>query len=160
MTAVQKVSTFLWFDQDAEAAVRLYTSLLPNSRVLQTTRWQKGGPMPEGLLMTARFVLAGTEFMALNGGPMFRFTEAASLLVRCDSQREIDDLWSKLCDGGEPGQCGWLKDRFGLSWQIVPGALLEFFASKDQEAVQRMTAAMMQMQKLDVGKLVAAYQAR
>lgn len=160
MTAVQKVSTFLWFDQDAEAAVRLYTSLLPNSRVLQTTRWQKGGPKPEGLLMTARFELAGTEFMALNGGPMFRFSEATSLLVRCDSQREIDDLWGKLCEGGEPGQCGWLKDRYGLSWQIVPTAMLDLFASKDPAAIQRMTAVMMTMQKLDVGKLVAAYQGK
>lgn len=160
MTTVQKVTPFLWFDQDAEAAVRLYTSLLPSSRILQTTRWQKGGPMPEGLLMTARFHLAGTEFMALNGGPMFRFSEAASLLVRCDSQREIDELWSKLCDGGEPSQCGWLKDRFGLSWQIVPGALLDFFASKDAAAIQRVTAAMMPMQKIDVGVLVAAFQGK
>ncbi len=159
--AAQKVTTFLWFDDDAEAAVRFYTSLFPDSKVLAETRWGKGGPVPEGTLMTARFTLAGQEFMALNGGPMLRFNEAISLFVACTSQAEIDELWAKLtADGGQPSRCGWLKDKYGLSWQIVPAGLCDMLQDKDAAKVKRVTDAFMAMTKFDVAALQRAYDGR
>jgi len=161
MSKPQKISTFLWYDDDAEEAARFYCSIFEDSRILRETRWGEGGPVPKGTLMTVTFQLAGQEFIALNGGPTFRFNEAVSLFVHCNTQREIDDLWAKLMiGGGEPSQCGWLKDRFGLSWQIVPDALGEMLADEDPARAGRVTAAMMQMVKLDLARLEAAYGGR
>ena len=157
----QKITTFLWFDDDAEEAIRFYCSIFPDSKVLAETRWGEGGPAPAGTLMTAAFQLAGQEFMCLNGGPAFRFNEAISLLVHCNTQREIDDMWAKLtAGGGEPGQCGWLKDKYGLSWQVVPDALPEMMGDKDPARARRVSAAMMQMGKLDLAALKKAYDGR
>lgn len=159
--AKQKITTFLWYDDDAEEAIRFYCSIFPDAKVLAETRWGEGGPVPEGTLMTATFQLAGQEFMALNGGPAFRFNEAISLFVHVNTQREIDELWAKLTSGGgEPGQCGWLKDKYGLSWQVVPDALGKMLADKDPAKAQRVGAAMMQMGKLDIERLKQAYDGR
>jgi predicted 3-demethylubiquinone-9 3-methyltransferase (glyoxalase superfamily) len=158
MPATQKITTFLWFDDDAEEAVRFYCSLFPDSQVLSESRWGPGGPVPAGTLMTARFRLAGQQFMALNGGPQHRFTEAVSLLVDCRDQAEIDTLWERLtAGGGEPGQCGWLKDRWGLSWQIVPSCLPELLGGNDPARAGRVAQAMMDMHKLDIAKLKEAH---
>jgi predicted 3-demethylubiquinone-9 3-methyltransferase (glyoxalase superfamily) len=156
----QKITTFLWFDDDAEEAVRFYTSIFADSKILAESRWGDGGPVPKGTLMTARFRLAGQEFIALNGGPMYHFTEAISLLVDCETQREVDELWQKLGDGGAPGRCGWLKDRFGLSWQIIPTVLGQMLGDKDPAKAARATAAMLQMDKLDIERLQRAYEGR
>ena len=157
----QKITTFLWFDGAAEQAVRFYVSVFPDSKVLSETRWGPGGPLPQGALMTARFQLAGQEFLALNGGPPQRFTEAISLFVDCKDQEEVDELWEKLtADGGEPGRCGWLKDRFGLSWQVIPRALGEMLGDRDPERAGRVARAMMQMDKIDVQRLQEAYEGR
>ncbi len=157
----QKITTFLWFDHDAEAAVRFYVTLFPDSKVLDETRWGPGGLVPAGTLMTARFQLAGQQFMALNGGPTYRFTEAISLMIDCATQAEIDDLWGKLTkDGGEPGRCGWLKDRFGLSWQVVPSVLGALLGHRDPAKAGRAAAAMMQMSKLDLRRLQDAHAGR
>lgn len=156
MPSPQKVTTFLWFDDNAEEAVRFYTSLLPDSKVLEETRWGEGGPVPKGTLMTARFQLAGQQFIALNGGPHHQFTEAISLMVDCKDQQEIDRLWAKLtADGGEESMCGWLKDKYGLSWQLVPGSLGAMLA--DPVRGGRVGAAMMQMRKIDLAALQRAY---
>lgn len=153
----QKITTFLWFDDRAEEAMEFYTSLFADSEVVEVTRHGPGGPGPEGALFHGTFRLAGQEYMALNGGPMFRFTEAVSLFVRCDSQDEIDRLWSALtADGGEESMCGWLKDRFGLSWQIVPSRLGELLGGDDPAASRRATQAMLGMRKLDIAALEAA----
>jgi predicted 3-demethylubiquinone-9 3-methyltransferase (glyoxalase superfamily) len=157
----QKITTFLWFDDDAEEAVRFYTSLFPDSRILEESRWGDGGPLPKGTLMSARFRLAGQELMALNGGPLYHFSEAISLLVDCADQDEIDRLWAKLtADGGEPGRCGWLKDKYGLSWQIVPTVLGELIQGPDPVGRKQAVEAMLQMQKLDIAKLQQAYDRR
>jgi predicted 3-demethylubiquinone-9 3-methyltransferase (glyoxalase superfamily) len=156
----QKITTFLWFDRNAEEAVRFYVSTFRDSKVLSEARYGEGAPMPAGTLMTSRFQLAGQEFMALNGGPMFRFTEAISLFVSCETQAEIDDLWEKLSAGGEPGPCGWLKDKYGLSWQVVPVALGGMLQDKDPEKAKRVLAAMQGMKKLDIAKLKEAYEQR
>lgn len=161
VSAAQKITTFLWFDDDAEEAIRFYVSIFPDSRILSESRWGAGGPVPAGTLMSARFQLAGQEFMALNGGPMFRFTEAISLFVDCETQAEVDALWSKLtANGGEPGRCGWLKDRWGLSWQIVPSSLGTMLADEDPARAARVGQAMMGMGKLDMAALQAAYEGR
>jgi predicted 3-demethylubiquinone-9 3-methyltransferase (glyoxalase superfamily) len=157
MLAPQKIATCLWFDRNAEEAVRFYVSLFENSKVLAETRWGDGGPVPKGTLMSARFQLEGREFVALNGGPTFRLTEAASLLVSCETQKEVDDLWDRLGAGGEPSQCGWLKDRFGLSWQVVPRVLEEMLQDPDDARRKRVFAAMLPMKKLDIAKLQQAY---
>jgi predicted 3-demethylubiquinone-9 3-methyltransferase (glyoxalase superfamily) len=157
MRPKQKITTFLWFDRDAEEAVRFYTSIFKDSKVLSETRWGEGGPVPKGTLMTARFQLAGQEFIALNGGPMYRFTEAISLFVDCETQREVDDLWARLSAGGEPGRCGWLKDKYGLSWQIIPTTLGELLADKDPVKVRRVSEAMLKMDKLDISRLKEAH---
>ena len=131
---MQKITTFLAYDNQAEEAVDLYVSLFPNSRVLGKSYYQEGSPMPAGLLMTVQFVLAGQEYIALNGGPHFKFTDGISLSVACESQEEVDFLWEKLSEGGEPGPCGWLKDRFGLSWQITPIVLGQMLGDEDRGA--------------------------
>ena len=146
----QKITTFLWFNKEAEEAVDFYTSIFNNSSIISSSRYSKGSPMPEGTLMTAMFVLDGQEFIALTGGPMYQFTPAISLSVACEDQREIDYLWDALCSGGSPGQCGWLKDRFGLSWQIVPKNMGELLSPPDTEKAKRAMQAMLQMNKLDI----------
>jgi predicted 3-demethylubiquinone-9 3-methyltransferase (glyoxalase superfamily) len=157
MASRQKIKTFLWFDDDAEEAAKFYTSVFENSRILSVARYGDAGPGSKGSAMTVAFELEGQEFLALNGGPQFKFTEAISLLVTCESQQEIDELWSKLSAGGEEGQCGWLKDRFGLSWQIVPSALPKLLQDRDPAKSARVMQAMLQMRKMDVAGLERAH---
>ena len=153
MASKQKITTFLWFDGDAEDAAKHYTSIFKNSKVLEEIRYGDAGPGPKGSVMIVRFQLEGQEFIGLNGGPQFKFTEAISLAVTCETQTEVDELWSRLSAGGEEGQCGWLKDRFGLSWQIVPAALPELIRDPDPARSNRVVQAMMQMKKIDIGQL-------
>ena len=150
----QQITPFLWFDDNADKAVNFYLSIFKDSRLLDTKRYGETGPGPKGTIMTATFELNGQQFIALNGGPRFKFTEAVSFVVKCETQEEIDYYWDKLLDGGEPQRCGWLKDRFGLSWQIVPAQLSELFGGNDP---QRVMQAMMQMVKFDLAKLKEAY---
>ncbi len=158
MPQTQKVSTCLWFDKEAEEAAEFYVSLLENSRITGVSRYGKGGRMAEGTALVVTFELAGTEFMALNGGPVFTFTEASSMVVKCETQAEIDRLWSALTsNGGKEVQCGWLKDRYGLSWQIVPARLGELMRSGNQVSADRVMAALMSMVKIDIAKLEEAY---
>ncbi len=157
MASKQKIKTFLWFDKEAEAAARLYTSIFRNSRITTVARYGDAGPGPKGSVMTVAFELEGQEFLALNGGPQFRFTEAISLLVTCESQQEIDELWSKLTAGGQESQCGWLKDRYGLSWQIVPSALPHLLQDPDPAKSARVMQAMLQMKKMDLARLERAH---
>jgi|SRR5882672_697596 len=157
MPIKQKITTFLWYDDKAEEAVRFYCSIFKNSKVVSETRWGEGGPVPKGTLMTSKFQLEGQEFVALNGGPVFHFTEAISLLVNCETQEEVDMYWDKLVAGGEPSQCGWLKDKYGLSWQIVPTSLVEMLSDKDAAKARRVTLAMLKMKKLDLARLKRAY---
>lgn len=154
---MQKITTFLWFDQQAEEAMNFYVSLFKNSKVLSVSRYPEGGPMPAGTLMTATFQLDGQEFMALNGGPEFKFTEAISLFVTCETQAEVDHFWDHLSEGGEKSRCGWLKDRYGLSWQIVPTALGELMGDPNPRKAQNVMQAMLQMDKLDIATLQAAH---
>ncbi len=156
----QRIVPFLWFDGQAEEAARFYTSLFDNSRILNITHWGDAGPGPKGTVMTVAFELDGLECMALNGGPEFRFTEAFSFMVKCDTQAEIDELWAKLSAGGAPGRCGWLKDKFGLSWQVGPREMGEMLQDGEPQRAQRVIAALMQMDKLDIGRLRAAYEGR
>ncbi len=154
---MSKITPFLWFDADAEDAASFYTSVFPNSRIVTTTHYGAGGPRPEGMVMTVAFELDGNPFVALNGGPNFSFSEAVSFVINCEDQAEVDDYWEKLSsDGGEEGPCGWLKDRFGLSWQVVPTALPTLLAQPDPEKAARVYAAMMEMKKLDIARLEAA----
>jgi predicted 3-demethylubiquinone-9 3-methyltransferase (glyoxalase superfamily) len=154
---MQQITPFLWFDADAEQAVELYTSLFPGSRVTATTRYGAAGPGPEGGVMTMQFELNGQKFVALNGGPAHRFTEAVSFVVECESQEEVDRYWEALtADGGEEGPCGWLKDRFGLSWQIVPTALPRLLTDPDPAKAQRVMGAMLQMKKIQIAELEQA----
>jgi predicted 3-demethylubiquinone-9 3-methyltransferase (glyoxalase superfamily) len=153
---MQKISPFLWFDKEAEQAVDFYTSVFKNSKKGDVTRYSEAGPGPKGSVMTVSFELEGLQFTALNAGPHFKFTEAISFVVACEMQDEVDYYWDKLSAGGEPGPCGWLKDRFGLSWQIVPTTLLKFIKDPDSAKVGRVMQAMMQMKKLDIAKLKAA----
>ncbi|CAM5702389.1 VOC family protein [Streptomyces viridifaciens] len=154
---MQKITTFLWYDDQAEAAAALYTSLFPNSRVTGVTRYGQAGPGEPGSVMTVEFELDGRPYAALNGGPEFTFTEALSLQVECDDQREVDELWAKLtADGGQEGPCGWLKDRFGLSWQITPRVLLDLIGDRDRAKSDRVMAAMLRMQKIDIQQLLDA----
>jgi predicted 3-demethylubiquinone-9 3-methyltransferase (glyoxalase superfamily) len=151
---MQKITTYLWFDDNAEEAMKFYVSIFKNSKILNTTRYPEGGPGKPGKLMTGTFQLEGQQFHALNGGPEFKFTEAISLLVDCETQQEVDDLWAKLtADGGEEGQCGWLKDKFGLSWQIIPTALFEYLGDKDPVKAKRAMEAMLKMKKIDIKAL-------
>jgi predicted 3-demethylubiquinone-9 3-methyltransferase (glyoxalase superfamily) len=144
MSNKQKITTFLWFDGNAEEAANHYTSIFKNSKVLNVARYGDAGPGPKGAVMTVNFQLEGQEFIALNGGPHFKFTEAISLLVNCDTQKEVDELWSKLTAGGEESQCGWLKDKYGLSWQIVPAALFKLLQDRDPQKSKRVMEAMLQ----------------
>jgi len=155
---MQKITPFLWFDNQAEEAMNLYISLFKNSKVLSVSRYGEGGPGPRGTVMTATFQLDGQEFMALNGGPHFKFTEAISLFVNCETQEEVDELWEKLSEGGEKSQCGWLKDKYGLSWQIIPTALGEMLGDKDPQKAQNVMQAMLQMTKIDIAALRQAYE--
>ena len=155
---MQKVTPFLWFDNQAEEAMSFYVSLFKNSKVLSVSRYGEGGPGPQGTVMTGTFQLDGQEFMALNGGPYFKFTEAISLFVNCETQEEVDELWKKLSEGGEISQCGWLKDKYGLSWQIVPTALGQMLGDKDPQKSQNVMQAMLQMTKIDIAALRRAYE--
>ena len=154
----QKITTFLWYDNQAEEAVNFYVSIFKNSRIGDIVRYGDTGPGPKGQVMTAEFQLAGQQFTALNGGPQFKFTEAISLVVNCETQEEVDELWEKLSEGGEKVQCGWLKDKFGLSWQIVPTVLRDLLKDKDPERTNRVMQAVLQMKKLDIAKLQKAYE--
>lgn len=155
---MQKITTFLWFDDQAEEAINFYTSIFPDSRIVSTTRYPEGAPGPAGKLMSATFELHGQQFMALNGGPQFKFTEAISLYVACETQEEVDSLWERLlADGGEEQMCGWLKDKYGLSWQIIPNALGELMNDPDPVKAQSVMQAMLQMKKIDIAELRRAY---
>jgi len=155
---MQKITPFLWFDNQAEEAINLYVSVFKNSKILSVSRYGEAGPGPAGMVMTATFQLEGQEFMALNGGPDHKFTDAISLFVDCKTQEEVDELWDKLSEGGEQGPCGWLKDKFGLSWQIIPGILGELLGDPDPVKSQRVMKAMLQMSKIDIDRLKAAYE--
>jgi predicted 3-demethylubiquinone-9 3-methyltransferase (glyoxalase superfamily) len=158
MAGIQKITTFLWFNQEAEEAASFYVSLFEDSKILGVSRYGDAGPGPKGSAMTVEFQLAGQKFIALNGGPQFKFTEAISLLVSCDSQDEIDTLWSKLtANGGQEIECGWLKDKFGLSWQIVPSRFMQMIQDKDPERSQRVMQAMLTMKKFDIARIEEAY---
>jgi len=150
------ITTCLWFDTEGEDAARFYTSVFPNSKVVDITRYGDAGPREAGTVMTVEFELDGARFVALNGGPDFSFTEAISFQVSCADQDEVDSYWNKLSDGGEEGPCGWLKDRFGVSWQIVPKALPELLGSSDPETSQRVMRAMLQMGKIEIDELERA----
>ena len=143
----------LWFDREAEEAAEFYTSLFPNSRIVNVSYYTDAGPRPAGEVMTVDFELNGQGFTAINGGPEFKFDEAVSFLITADDQEELDHYWERLTDGGEEGPCGWCKDRFGLSWQVVPAGMAELFADPDQVRVERAMRAMLQMRKLDIGAL-------
>lgn len=161
MPGKQRITTHLWFDNNAEEAMNFYVSIFKNSKVLDVARYGDAGPGPKGTVMCGTFQLEGQEFMALNGGPHFKFTEAISLFVHCETQEEVDDLWKKLtAGGGAPSQCGWLKDKFGLSWQIIPSVLLKMLADKDAVKSKRVMEAMLQMSKIDIKKLKQAYEQR
>ncbi len=155
---MQKITPFLWFDDNAEEAVNFYTSVFKNSKVLSMNRLPEGTPGPAGKVMTATFELEGQEFMALNGGPEYKFTEAISFFVNCETQAEVDELWEKLSEGGEKGPCGWLKDKFGVSWQIVPTALGEMLGDQDPKKAQNVMQAMLKMSKIDIAGLRRAYE--
>ena len=157
-TTKKKITPFLWFDNNAEEAINFYTSVFKNSKVGSFTRWPEGGPGPEGQVLTASFTLGGQEFTALNGGPQFKFNESISFVVDCETQEEVDYYWNKLTEGGEESQCGWLKDKFGLSWQIVPRILIQLLQDKDKVKAGKVMAAMMPMKKIEIAKLKAAYE--
>ncbi len=149
---MQKITPFLWFNDQAEEAMNFYVSIFKNSKIVSVT------PGSNGTVMTAKFQLDGQEFMALNGGPQFKFTEAISFMVNCETQQEVDELWEKLSEGGEEGRCGWLKDKYGLSWQIIPTVLGELLGDKDAEKAKRVMGAMLQMNKIDIKTLRQAYE--
>ena len=153
----QKIKPFLWFDDKAEEAINFYVSIFKNSKMVSATRYGEAGPGPKGTVMSATFQLEGQEFYALNGGPHFKFTEAISLFVDCETQQEVDELWEKLSAGGAKSRCGWLKDKYGLSWQIIPSVLGEMLQDKDREKSNRVMQAMLKMDKIDIKKLKQAY---
>jgi predicted 3-demethylubiquinone-9 3-methyltransferase (glyoxalase superfamily) len=154
---MQKITTFLWFDNEAEQAANYYTSIFNDSRILEIHRNGAGGPGAPGTVLTVTFELAGQQFIALNGGPThFAFSEAISLYVDCASQEEVDELWTKLTDGGEESQCGWLKDRYGLSWQIIPRTLTDLLSDPDPARSERVMKAMLSMKKIDIQDLLDA----
>ncbi len=155
---MQRITPSLWFDNNAEEAATFYVSVFDDAEILNVTRYTEAGPGPEGTVVTISFRLHGQEFVAINGGPQFPFTEAISFTINCASQEEVDYYWEKLTDGGEPVQCGWLKDRFGLSWQVVPTILQELIGDKDPAKAKRVTEAMLKMIKLDIAQLQAAYE--
>jgi len=164
MTKTQKITTFLWFDDQAEEAAHFYVSIFKDSRVTGVMRYDEEGAKvsgrPKGSVMTVAFELGGQQFTALNGGPLYKFTDAISLVVHCENQPEVDHFWETLSAGGEEVQCGWLKDRFGLSWQVVPDVLFEMLQDRDPEKSKRAMAAMLTMKKLDIGVLRKAFEGR
>ncbi len=149
----QKITPCLWFDTQAEEAAKLYTSLFDNSRILDISRYGSAGPRPEGMVMTVEFELDGQRFVGINGGPQFTFDEAVSFQINCETQEEIDYYWERLSEGGEEGPCGWLKDRYGVSWQVVPTGMEELFSDPDPERAKRAMEAMLGMRKLDIAAL-------
>jgi len=156
---MQRITPFLWYEDKAEEAANFYISIFKNSKILSVLRYGEVGPGPKGSVMTVEFQLEGQEFVALNGGPHFKFTEAISFVVNCATQEEVDYFWEKLtADGGQESMCGWLKDKYGLSWQVVPTILIELFKDKDAEKSQRVMKAMLQMKKIDISKLKQAYE--
>jgi predicted 3-demethylubiquinone-9 3-methyltransferase (glyoxalase superfamily) len=159
---MQKITPFLWFDNQAEEAANFYVSIFKNSKVNSVTRYEEEGAKavgrPAGTVMTVEFELEGQKFVGLNGGPHFKFTEAVSFVVNCGAQDEVDYFWEKLSEGGQESQCGWLKDKYGLSWQIVPTILAELFKGKDAEKSQRVMQAMLPMKKIDIATLKQAYE--
>jgi predicted 3-demethylubiquinone-9 3-methyltransferase (glyoxalase superfamily) len=154
---MQKITPFLWFDGNAEEAMNFYVSIFKNSKVGRITRYGDAGPGPKGTVMSATFELDGQEFFALNGGPQFKFTPAISFFVNCETQQEVDDLWEKLSAGGKKDRCGWLTDRFGLSWQIIPTTLGKMLGDKDPAKASRVMGTMLQMEKIDIKDLKLAY---
>jgi len=154
---MQKITPFLWFDNQAEEAMNFYVSIFKNSKVLSVNRYGEGAPAPKGTVMTANFQLEGQEFTALNGGPMFKFSPAISFVVHCETQAEVDEYWEKLSAGGKVNQCAWLDDKFGVSWQIVPNALIELLSDPDPVKAGRVMQVMMQMTKIDIATLKRAY---
>lgn len=152
-----KITPFLWFDSKAEEAMNFYVSVFKNSKVVGVSRYGDAGPGPKGSVMTATFELEGQRFIALNGGPTFTFTPAISLFVNCETQQEVDDLWAKLSAGGREDRCGWLQDKYGLSWQIIPSTLMDLMQDKDPEKSKRVMQAMLQMVKIDIAGLKKAY---
>jgi predicted 3-demethylubiquinone-9 3-methyltransferase (glyoxalase superfamily) len=160
---MQKITPFLWFDDQAEEAAKFYVSIFKNSKIVSVNRYDEEGAKaagrPKGSVMTVAFELDGQEFTALNGGPLFKFTEAISFVVHCETQNEVDHFWQKLTAGGQEVQCGWLKDRFGVSWQVVPNALIEMLQDKDPVKSKRVMAAMLKMKKIDIDGLKKAYAA-
>ena len=151
-----KITPWLWFDTEGEDAARFYTSVFPNSRIVDVARYGSAGPRPEGMVMTVTFELDGQTFVALNGGPEFTFNESISFQVSCETQQEVDTFWSKLSEAGEEGPCGWLKDRYGVSWQIIPTALPQLLSDPDREKSQRVMAAMLSMKKIEIDALERA----
>jgi predicted 3-demethylubiquinone-9 3-methyltransferase (glyoxalase superfamily) len=154
------ITPFLWFESTAEEAARFYVSVFPNSKITQTTRYGEEGPGPKGTVMTVAFQLDGQEFVALNGGPQFSFTQAISFVVNCETQAEVDAFWEKLSQGGKTNQCGWLQDRYGLPWQVVPNAMGRLLGDKDPQRSRRVMQAMLKMTKLDLAELERAYAER
>ena len=155
---MKKITPFLWFDGKAEEAMDYYVSIFKNSKILSITRYGEEGPGPKGTVMTAAFELDEQEFTALNGGPQFTFSPAISFVVNCETQQEVDELWEKLSEGGEKQNCGWLKDKYGLSWQVIPTMLIEMLQDKDAEKSSRVMKAMLQMNKIDIKTLKQAYE--
>jgi predicted 3-demethylubiquinone-9 3-methyltransferase (glyoxalase superfamily) len=153
---MHEITPCLWFDTEGEEAAKFYTSVFPNSRILDVARYGEAGPRPAGTVMTVSFELNGQQFVALNGGPEFTFSEAISFQVSCKTQEEVDAFWSKLSEGGEEGPCGWLKDKYGLSWQIIPTALPQLLSDPDQEKAQRVMRAMLNMKKIEIDGLERA----
>jgi predicted 3-demethylubiquinone-9 3-methyltransferase (glyoxalase superfamily) len=160
MPSHHKITPCLWFDRQALEAAEFYVSLFPDSRILDVSHYGEGMPMPAGTPLVVNFQLEGRDFMALNGGPDFKFSEAVSFYVHCTTQAEVDALWVKLTDGGEESVCGWLKDKYGLSWQIIPDVLGELMSDPDPAKAQRVTQAMLQMRKIDIAALERAHQGR
>jgi predicted 3-demethylubiquinone-9 3-methyltransferase (glyoxalase superfamily) len=153
-----KIVPFLWFNNEAEEAMKFYVSIFKNSKIISINRYGEAGPGPTGTVMSGTFQLEGQEFMALNGGPHFKFTPAISLFVNCETQKEVDELWQKLAEGGKKERCGWLTDKYGLSWQIIPTALGKMLGDKDPEKSKRVMQAMLQMQKIEIDGLKRAYE--
>jgi predicted 3-demethylubiquinone-9 3-methyltransferase (glyoxalase superfamily) len=155
---MQKITPFLWFDNNAEEAMNFYVSIFKNSKVLTVSRYGEAGPGPSGTVMTAEFELEGQEFVALNGGPRFKFTEAISFVVNCETQEEVDYFWERLSEGGQQSRCGWLKDKFGLWWQVVPVILAELMGDKDPEKSKRVMQSMLTMDKIEIEPLKRAHE--
>jgi len=160
MATKQKITPFLWFNDNAEEAINFYTSIFKNSKIGSVARYGEAGPGPKGSIMTATFQIEGQEFIALNGGPHFKFTEAISFVVDCETQEEVDEFWEKLSAGGEKSRCSWLKDKFGLSWQIVPNILSKLMQDKDPEKSKRVMQAMLKMDKIIIADLRKAYEGK